>query len=214
MSILRVLSAIALSATCLVPATVFACDGQTGKVIFEDKFADDGGGWNFGTNLTLKAPGAVLSEPAGDAYGLSAQNQTFNATEGDFCVEMSFPKNAKEVTAAIGVVFLAGDTDNYWVAEVYSDGRAGLYKGANGKFATVWEVPDATVKTDPADVNAIRAIVKGNAVTVLVNGKTIKTVRAQIPSGDFKFGFRGEYYKPSATPVEFPVHAFKATEAK
>jgi hypothetical protein len=84
----------------------------------------------------------------------------------------------------------------------------------NTKWSTIWEVPGTTLKADAADVNSIRAIVKGNAITVIINGKTIKTVRAQIPSGDFKFGFRGEYSKTSATPVEFTIHSFKATEAK
>ena len=101
---LRILFGATALASC-TPAA-FACDGQTGKVIFEDKFTDDAGGWAFGEayGLALKAPGATLSMPASDgAASRQALNGTFNATQGDFCVEMSFPPDAAQSDAGIGI---------------------------------------------------------------------------------------------------------------
>ena len=88
---LRILFGIVALALCLPSAS--ACDGQTGKVIFEDKFTDNSGGWTFGedSGLVLKAPGATVTLPASDrGYAKASLNQTFTATQGDFCAEMSF----------------------------------------------------------------------------------------------------------------------------
>ena len=68
---LRILFGVAALALC-TPAA-FACDGQTGKVIYEDKFTDDSGGWIFGADngLVLKAPGATVTFPASNEGGYS-----------------------------------------------------------------------------------------------------------------------------------------------
>jgi hypothetical protein len=46
------------AALALFAQGAFACDGQTGKVIFEDKFSDDSEGWLFSEdyNLVFKRP--------------------------------------------------------------------------------------------------------------------------------------------------------------
>lgn len=203
--------ALALSAT-----AAFACDGQAGKVIFDDTFTDDSGGWTFGEDygLALKAPGATLTADA--AQGGSARgrlNETFSASQGDFCVEMFFPPDAVQLAAAIGVLFLATDNSNKWQAMARANGRAGLYKLTGNKWSTVWETPanNSLVKTGPTDVNSVRAVVKDGTITVIVNGQTVKSVRALFPSGNLKFGFGAEYNEPSAKPVLFTVHSYKVT---
>jgi hypothetical protein len=198
----------------LFEPVAFACDGQTGKVIFEDNFTDDSGGWAFGETFVLKAPGATLAASAAEAGSAGAQfNQTFTATQGDFCVEMSFPANAAQLDAYIGVKFLGADDTSFWLALIRADGsKVRLVKRANNQWSTIWEAAtNNVIKTGPTDVNSVRAIVKNGAITVIVNGQTIKSVRAQIPSGDLKFGFHAEYNKTSATPVLFPVRSYKVT---
>jgi len=197
-----------------VPAAL-ACDGQTGKVIFEDKFTDDSGGWAFGEDngLILKAPGATLTAKASDGGTAAGRlNETFTATQGDFCVEMSFPADAAQLDAHMGVSFWAMDYTSYWVVLVHADGKAALYRVANKIAYTVWAAPtNNLVKTGPTDVNSVRAVIKNGTITVIVNGQTVKSIRAQMQSGDLKFGFQGEYSKPSATPVSFTVHSSKVT---
>lgn len=193
-----------------------ACDGQTAKMIFEDKFTDDSGGWAFGEDygLFLKTPGATLKAPAAEGdLAVTKLNQTFNAAQGDFCVEMSFPPDAAQVDAGIGVVFLATDDANYWLVDVHSDGRVRLLKLINDQYSTVWDTTTANnlVKTSPTEMNAVRATIKNRTIRVIVNGQTVKSVRAKIPGGDLKFGFYGEYIKPSATPVLFTIRSYKVT---
>jgi hypothetical protein len=211
---LRILFAAVTALTLCAPAAL-ACDGQTGNVIFEDKFTDDSGGWAFGENnyLVLKAPGAALAAAASDGGSNRASlNQTFTAAQGDFCVEMSFPAEAVQLDASIGVSFLATDYSNYWDAFVSAGGQVKLLKLVNNRWSMVWEAPtNNLVKTGPTDVNSVRAVVKNGTITVIVNGQTVKSVRAQIPNGDLKFGIYGQYGKSSATPVSFTVHSYKVT---
>jgi len=207
----------AVVALVLCAPAAFACDGQTGKVIFEDIFTDDSGGWNFGEyyGLVLKAPGATLSLPAAEGGGSARGplNQTFNATQGDYCTEMSFPLDATQLNAGIGIELLATDDYNFWLAYVSHDGTAALYKIANNKASVIWKTAanNSLVKAGPTDVNSVRAVVKNGTVTVIVNGQTVKSVRALIPNGELKFGFRADYGKPSATPVLVPVRSYKVT---
>lgn len=209
---------IAIAALGLSAAAAMACEGQTGKVIFEDKFADDAGGWAFSAenNFTLKEKGAVFVVNAPENQSTQAQNQTFTAVEGDYCAEVALPEDAVRLNAEIGVEFLGLDYATFWLATAQSDGRVGLYKKTSGKWSTVWELPgNKVLKTGTGDVNSVRAVVKGGAITVIVNGQTIKTVRAQIPStGDFKFGYYVAHSVASDMPVEFIAQSYKVTEVK
>ena len=48
---------------CLLSTTAMACPGQTGKVIFEDTFTDDSGGWQLGAPDTEIKDGAMWLAP-------------------------------------------------------------------------------------------------------------------------------------------------------
>ncbi|MBI1868824.1 MAG: hypothetical protein HYS06_11120 [Methylocystis sp.] len=195
-----------------------ACDGQTGNVIFGDAFKDDMGGWTYGESegLLFTPPGAkLLVEPNHKGgWARTHLNQTFTAAQGDFCVEMSFPRDAKRLDAGIGLVFLAQDYDNTWDVNVFSNGVVKLNKYVNGKWNMVWRATNNMVKPSDTDVNSIRAIVKNGLITVIVNGNTIRRVRANIPDGDLKFGFFGEYNVTSREAVPFNVHTYKVTSGE
>jgi len=197
----------------LYASGTFACEGQTGKVIFEDKFTDDAGGWSFGDDLILNAPGATFTlEDSDDGNASTFFNETFTATQGDFCVEMTFPLDAAKVDAGINVVFWGVDDSNYWDVYAGADGAVSLGKWVDDKWSTIFETTtNNLVKIGPTDVNSVHAIVKNGTITVVVNGQTVKTIRAQIPSENLKFGFRGEYDKSSSKPVLFSVRSYKVT---
>jgi len=96
--------------------------------------------------------------------------------------------------ADIAIAFLATDYAKVWLVHVLADRKAELWKQTNGKHFTVWEAAtNNLVKTRPTDVNSVRAVVKNGTIMVIVNGQAVKSVRAQIPGGDLKFGFYVEY---------------------
>ena len=71
-------------------APALACDDQAGQTIFEDSFPDDTGGWEIFQNGKVEPPEYVLTLPAGWTQDW-AFNQTFNATEGDYCMQFRMP---------------------------------------------------------------------------------------------------------------------------
>jgi hypothetical protein len=111
------------------------------------------------------------------------------------------------------VTFPATDNQNYCKAATSTDGTVWLSKLTNSQWSRVWATAanNSLVRTGATDVNSVRAVVKNGTITVIVNDQAVKSVRAQIPGGDLKFGFYGGYYKASATPVSFTVRSYKVT---
>lgn len=128
---------------------------------------------------------------------------------------MSLPANAVQLDKHIGAVFWAMDYTSYWLALVHADGKVALHKRANNQWTTLWEaVTNNLVQTGPTDVNSVRAILQNGTVTVIVNGQTVKSVRARFPSGDLKFGLFAEYNKTSTAPILYSVRSYKVTSVE
>jgi hypothetical protein len=195
------------------PVTAFGCEGQTDKVIFEDNFTDDSGGWVFGKYIVLKAPGATTTLEAGDkAIGRVILNQTFTATTGDFCIEGSLPEVAAKTNPGIGVAFWGRDISNFWAAVAYADGRVMLFKCVSNVISIIFDVTtNNRLMAGNTDVNSVRVVVKKGTITVVVNGQKVKSVRAQAPTNELKFGIDVETTNPSATPITFTMRSYKVT---
>ena len=196
-----------------------ACEGQKGKVIFEDTFADDAGGWAFSNpGLVFKAPGAEITiPPKFTGFAQQLANQTFSAGEGDYCLEIAFPQNQRDKQFLVGLFFLSSaDGLTYFVAELTKDGVVALFRhSADGSGVKLWSADQkANAKLGLGQFNALEAIVKDNVITVVLNGVPVKSVRAQIPAGDLKFGIDAEAVANETVGAAFPVKSFKVTEAR
>jgi hypothetical protein len=122
------------------------------------------------------------------------------------------PADAAKTNAGIGVLFWGQDYSNFWEAAALGDGQVFLSKIVNGQWLRIFETKtNDFVGTGPTDVNSVRVVVKSGAITIIVNGQTVKTIRAQIPSNALKFGFRAEYWTSSTTPVSFGIVSYKVT---
>ena len=185
-----------------------------GKVIFEDTFADDAGGWLFdGIFLIFKAPGADVEVKQNSAIAIL--NQTFNASGGDYCVEIAFPVDQAVKGFSADLKLLNSDRANYFSASLYNDGTVAFYRHVASGFTTLWSVDQkANAKLGPGEFNSIEAIVKGNLISVVLNGKAVKAVRAQIPAGDLQFGFQVGSGVDAKDPSAFALKSFKVTEAQ
>ena len=112
-----------------VSTAAFACDGQIGKVIYEDTFADDSGGWDFTTNVAVvKPPNFVLTLDSKNT-SVSSQVLTFHTTsDGDFCAEVNLPKTIPPANKYnFAVSFWATDYANFWMVMLSSDGSVTLF---------------------------------------------------------------------------------------
>ena len=195
---------------------VCACDGQIGKVIFEDTFEDDSGGWDLSPpNTIIKPPNLLISLSEGSTPGnsnaYSAQQLTFRAKDADYCVEGTIPKAlAPDNNFVLGLEFWAADYRNYWLAQVDSGGTATVWINANGGWTNVAKVVNAP-GFKPAGANALRVVTLGGKVVVYLNGQLVKTIRAPLPDDALRFGIYGAVDKAVDAMPAIQVNSFKVT---
>lgn len=197
-------------------ATVMACEGQTGAVIFEDTFADDSGGWEMTPPQAVIVPPTMLLALDSQFEAISAQNLTFNATDGDYCATIKLPPQpAPDNDLAFGIQFWASDYSNVMSFMVFTNKSVGLYKKVDNAWSTVFNQTDvAAVDTTAGAVNEIRVQAKAGMLKLLVNGTEIKSVRAQVPAGALRFGVYAQIDTPVEPPPAIVVTSFKVTEAQ
>jgi hypothetical protein len=190
-----------------------ACDGQPGDVIFEDSFPDDSGGWDLYGDTTKVTPPNFDVMLSSQTTWTSSQNLTFNAVDADYCADVAIPKPPeKDILAQAGIEFWATDYNNFYLAEVQSDGLIGLYRRQNSNWQTVIEVPASpAVKTEPGAVNSIRVIAKAGKIQLMVNGTNIKAVRAQVPQAPLRFGVYAGLTKAPQQAVTVSFKQFEVT---
>jgi hypothetical protein len=211
---------LALSALILVfaspsSARAASCDDQKGKVIFEDTFADDSGGWEADANAKAGRGSYAIHMPSPrDAW--QSLNATFNASEADYCMEFVVPKSVGPDNAVqVGLAFWAPDYENFYLASVMSDGSALVGKKTNRKWSTIANrLTDPNMKVAVDSVAVIRVHAAGNSMVFSVNGVELKTIRAQMPSGPLRFGIYLETMKDNPAGIDLSVKRIRVTEAR
>lgn len=211
---LRVTRAFQAAAAFIVLSTAAYADCaslQKGNEIFADSFTDNTGGWatdpdatiGKGLNLQLYAPNASW------VY----LNNTFNATEGDYCAEGTLPTSpAANNHAYIGLVFLAKDYNNLFDLQVDSTGGIYFYRRVSGNWTQIGNLSRPSLAPKPGDVVTLRAVVKGSLVTVSVNGVDLQKVRVQVPSGPLEFGVQVQTDNTMPKPgVTFQYSKYRVT---
>jgi hypothetical protein len=222
---LKVVSAVVFLLLIVTETSAYAvgCDGQKGRVIFEDDFSDDSGGWAHGSGagwsagfgksgLTLRMQDPITS--------VRFLNITFAAWEGNFCVEAIMPGSA-EIIARSGLLFLANDNANFYALMVGGDvpgplnddrGAISLWRVDGGSWGLLGTWSEPKIKLDPGAVVVLRAEVKANLITASVNGVELKKVRIPGDGNNLKFGVYAETSNAAPAPgVSFQFKRYKVT---
>jgi hypothetical protein len=205
----------ALTVLFLLNATAMACPGQTGKVIFEDTFTDDSGGWQLGAPDSEIKDGSLWLRPNPRGMTEKGRNinstvRTFSATDGDYCVEFIVPKPvAADNDFMTGLVFWQSSSTDEYLWAVYTDGTTQLNKLAANKWTRIFS--DNTGKLEPGSTASLRVIAKDGKLTLFVGSKQVKVIRAQTPTGDLTFGVLAEVEKLSDANPVLQVKSFKVT---
>jgi hypothetical protein len=193
-----------------------ACDGQIGKVIYEDTFTDDSGGWDFTTNVTAVKPPNFVFTLDSKYSSISTQVLTFHVTDGDFCGEVILPKSiAPDNKYNFGIQFWAVDYANFWMVMLSSDGTLTLFSRANNVWQTISSVNNAPAfKSEPDAVNVLRVTTIGGKISVYLNGQLEKAIRSQSQEGSLRFGMYAQIDKgvDGATPIL--VKSYKVTSGQ
>lgn len=161
---------------------------QKGNEIFADTFADDTGGWAGGDGSSFGKPALTLTIYA-PYFNWSFVNNTFNATDGDYCTEAVLPAAvAANNQAYIGLIALYKDSDNLLLLQINSKDDIDLYRKVSGTWLSVASLNNPNVKPAPGSVVTLRMTVKGTLINASINGVELKKVRVQVPTGPLKFG--------------------------
>ena len=194
-------------------ATAMACEGQVGKVIFEDTFEDDSGGWDLTPPQTTIVPPAFLFLPDTKVDHLSAQNLTFHTSDGDYCMDVVLPRPlTPDVTMSIGLEFWAVDYSQYMMLQFGNSGTLTLQSFANKQWTQIFTLPAVPAfKAEPEAVNELRVTALAGKLTIYLNGTKQKTIRVQMPEGNLRFGIYGQFdTKVDASPAIRVTH-YKVT---
>ena len=187
-----------------------ACAGdQKGSTIFADQFADDSGGWDL-TEATVQPPNMIFNVGGDVALAKAALNQTFNATDGDYCVDIILPAGTSaDNSVGGGLVVWAADYRNMYTFQVFSNGVVGLWRLVNKEWSTIFKGADLQL-VKPYSTNNLHVVIKDGLITMSVNGKEVKKVRAQTPPGPLRFGLRAQSM-PMPGTVDVKFQNFKVT---
>ncbi|MDR3407142.1 MAG: hypothetical protein P4L68_01435 [Methylovirgula sp.] len=184
----RVFQAVAAFLVLSTAAYADCASLQKGNEIFADSFADNTGGWPTDPDASLGKTGLTLKLYAPNSSWVYLNN-TFNATDGDYCVEGTLPSSpAANNLAYIGLAFLAKDANTFVVFQVDSSGGIQLYRKVSGNWTQISNLSRPSLAPKPGSVVTLRAVVKGSLISVSLNGVDLQKVRVQVPTTPLQFG--------------------------
>jgi hypothetical protein len=161
---------------------------QKGTEIFADNFADDTGGWQGGDGSSFGKPALTLTL-LGQNTNWQFVNNTFNATDGDYCTEAALPQApTPDNPAAVGLFALSPDTNDMLLLQIDSGSNVVLYRMVAGNWITAEALTLPGTPPAPGSVVTIRMTIKGTLISPFINGIELKKIRVQIPTGPLKFG--------------------------
>ncbi len=168
-----------------------ACEGQ--EVIFEDKFADDAGGWPLRETVEVKDGSFVIKLPPDDMQ--SNLNVTFTVKDADICSETVWP-DGEEAMLGAGLLFWGEGNRTYFQFGILNNGKFWIARKQDGKWlgTIAANVDSAAINQEPGSSNMLRVKTDGNNVSFFINGTKVRDLRGQAPKGDWRFGLSGDNF--------------------
>jgi hypothetical protein len=167
-----------------------ACEGQ--EVIFEDKFADDAGGWPIKDTIEVKDGSFIFKLPPDDMQ--SNLNVTYTVRDADICSQTVWPSGEQILGA--GLLFWGEDNRTYFQFGVLNNGKFWIARKQDGKWlgTVAANVDSPAIKKEPGATNLLRVKTNGNSVTFFINGTKVRELRGQAPKGVWRFGLSGDNF--------------------
>jgi hypothetical protein len=202
---LGVAAALLVAAAFAWPAS--ACEGT--EVVFEDKFADDSGGWAINQDVEVKDGSFTFKLPP-DAMQ-SDLNVTYTVNDADICSETVWPDGGSTILGA-GLLFWGEDNRNYLQFGILNNGKFWIARRQDGKWYTIVEnVDSSAIKVKPGEANTLRVKSSGGVATFFINGEKVRDLRGQAPKGGWRFGLSGDNFD-KAKDARVVFKSVKVTE--
>jgi hypothetical protein len=190
MAMSRVSGAAALLFVVALAWPALACEGT--EIVFEDKFADDAGGWAINKDVEVKDGSFTFKLPP-DAMQ-SDLNVTYSVNDADICAEGVWPESGSSILGA-GLLFWGEDNKNYLQFGVLNNGKFWIARRIEGKWHTIVEnVASSAIKVKPGETNVLRVKASGDSATFFINGEKVRELRGQAPKGGWRFGLSGDNF--------------------
>src|SRR5262245_42581153 len=109
-------------------ATALACEGR--KILFEDKFTDDSGGWYMNEHTRLADSSFFMKVAPNGAFRVL--NVSFSFTDADICIDTAWAQGAP-AQSRVGLMFWAQDYANYFLLTIGDDGTFGIMRRQGGR---------------------------------------------------------------------------------
>jgi hypothetical protein len=181
------------SAVLLVAAPAWqarACEGE--KIIFEDHFSDDAGGWSINDAIEVKDGTFAFKLPPDELE--TNLNVTFTVEDADICTEVVWPEG-DPITLGAGLLFWGEDNKDYFQFGIVNSGKFWIARKQDGKWHTIVENVDAPmINTSPGASNTLRVKVTSNSASFFINGTKVRDLRGQPPEGGWRFGLSGDNF--------------------
>jgi hypothetical protein len=198
-------AALLIAAAFAWPAS--ACEGT--EIVFEDKFADDAGGWAINQDVEIKDGSFTFKLPP-DAMQ-SDLNVTYTVNDADICSETVWPDGGSTVLGA-GLLFWGEDNRNYLQFGILNNGKFWIARRQDGKWYTIVEnVDSSAIKVKPGESNMLRVKASGGDATFFINGEKVRDLRGQAPKGGWRFGLSGDNFD-KAKDARVVFRSVKVTE--
>ena len=198
-SVVLVLASAVWAAMC---GAALPCEGA--KVIFEDRFEDDTGGWSDKTAAAIKDGSLVFSLPVDEMQ--SNLNVTFTVESADICADAVWPANGEQLILGAGLLFWGEDNRTYYQFGILNNGRFWIARKQDGAWmgTIAANIDSPAIKTSPGASNTLRVETQGDALAFYINGTKVRDLRGQAPSGRWRFGLSGDNFdKESEASVIF-----------
>jgi len=172
-----------------------ACDG--GKIIFEDKFDDDAGGWSIKNSMEVKGGSFIFKLPADDMQ--SNLNVTFTVKDADICADAVWPEGGDVPVLGAGLLFWGENNRTYYQFGILNNGRYWIARKQDGAWlgTIAANIDSPAINTSPGAANTLRVDAKGNTLAFYINGTKVRELRGQAPSGGWRFGLSGDNFDKS-----------------
>ena len=180
-----------------------ACEGE--EIIFEDKFADDAGGWPLRDSVEVKDGSFVFKLPPDDMQ--SNLNVTFTVKDADICSEVVWP-DADQTMLGAGLLFWGEDNRTYFQFGILNNGKFWIARKQDGKWLGIIaaNVDSPAINQGPGSSNTLRVKTNGNNVSFFINGTKVRDLRGQAPKGNWRFGLSGDNFdKEKEAKVVFKI---------
>jgi len=176
------------------------------KASFYDDFHKTDLGWNITISDQIHyADGQLVLIPAADKPKI-ANYLSLRYENVTICAHIKSPSQIKALDsgAAAGVIFWAGDNDNYYLAQIRPDGSYSIYRRIAGTWVTlIPRTKSDQIKSEPSAINEVTVIIVGDFAALFVNNAKLQEFRGQSPKGGGAFGLYAQSEKTAPNEWRF-----------